>query len=110
MDTTNETSVAVDGAHEDSIAPAEGARPPRRFGWDRRRVIFWFVSCVVLGVALKWGIDHRRWAFEYHTPLRFYSDIERGFYWGNRCLSGGFLEPYELMADQPSEPWGMLWL
>ena len=54
-------------------------------------MLFWCIAAVVLAAALKWGIDHRRWAFEYYTPLRFYSDIERGFYWGNKCLTGGFL-------------------
>jgi hypothetical protein len=74
-----------------------------------RFFVVWCLIAFTICWALVEGVRERRWVWEITTPIRFTSDIRRGFYWAMQCSGPeGYLNQYDKMEIQGPD-WN-LWL
>jgi hypothetical protein len=84
-----------------------------REAMDRRPVARAIVAWCLIAAAICWafveGVRERRWVWEITAPIRFTSDIDRGFYWAMQTSGpDGYLNQYDKMELQGPD-WS-LWL
>jgi hypothetical protein len=58
----------------------------------------------VMAQAVRSGLELRRWAWDFSQPCHFFSDIERGFRYGRRALTCGYLDLYDLVITEHLRP------
>ena len=81
----------------------------------KRPIALWLPRIAIL-IALaiflffigKTGLTWRRWVWDTTVPIRFWNDIDRGYDWGRKSATEGYLNQYEKM--QPQQPNDVNWL
>jgi hypothetical protein len=81
-----------------SINPVLPARLDRRTA-AFRAAVFMLIALLVVEAGRQ-GLRLRRWVWDTTAPIRFTSDLDRGFEWGRIADGEGLLNQYEKMQFQ----------
>jgi hypothetical protein len=80
----------------------------RRWSIWSQRIYILVVVTLVGCYAGQYGVRFRHWMWDTTVPIRFVSDINRGFQWGQLAAKESYLNQYEKM--QPQQPTDENWL
>jgi hypothetical protein len=71
--------------------------------WLPRGLILVAIGIVVIYAGML-GVRFRHWVWDATVPIRFLPDIDRGYDWGRKCATEGYLNQYEKMqAEKPKD-------
>jgi hypothetical protein len=70
--------------------------------WPRRALVV--VIAIVALYSARLGIRFRHCVWDATVPIRFLQDVDRGYDWGRKCATEGYLNQYEKMQfEKPTD-------
>ncbi len=84
-------------------APAPASAPEINYWRIGRRVAYLLVFALIVCLSLNEGLQLRRWVFESTAPFRFRGDISRGFKFGSRAATEGYVDLYDRVLAETTD-------